>query len=323
MNDLIEVIDIHKHYKRVHAVAGISFTVPHGKILGLLGRNGAGKSTTLNIITGCLYPDSGNVMIDGINLRKEPLNAKKSIGYLPETAPMYPELTVEEYLRFVLDLHGVRSKNHTINLDFITEMMDLSKVRNQIIATLSKGFRQRVGIAQAFCNNAKNIILDEPTIGLDPQQIVTVRRAIRSMKDDYTIVLSSHILSEVADICDQVVIIDSGKVLEKGSVNEIVGRHSFDKGLNLLVKGDPRAFEKSLIGVPGVKAVVSRENMEQEDTWVLVVTSTCDVREAVFRQAIASGTILLNMSRETVSLEDIFIQLTSDDHLSGKDKDTV
>lgn len=311
--------NLFKKYGNVRALSGISFSVPSGTIMGLLGRNGAGKSTTLNILTGYLYPDSGDVLIGGVNIKKDPLEAKSRIGYLPESAPLYAELTIEEYLRFILRLRGVRKDMHAAKISQVLEMMDLSHVQKKIIGTLSKGFRQRVGIAQAFCNEAKVVILDEPTIGLDPQQIVAVRRTIRNMKEEYTIILSSHILSEIADICDQVVIIDAGNVLEQGSVSDVVSRHSGGNGLNLTLMGGIERFENSIRRIPGVKSIEVKPRKEQGDVWDLVIGSEGDIRTEVFNCAVDSNVTLLNMGNRSVSLEDIFIQLTSGENTTVKE----
>lgn len=216
---------------------GVSFTVKEGIAMGLLGKNGAGKSTIMNVLTGYLCPDAGHVLLDGVDMWKDSFRAKSKFGYMPESPPVYNELTVNEYLWFTARINNVCKKDIARLVDDVCKRMQLQDVRKRLIGTLSKGYKQRVGIAQALCHQASIIILDEPTSGLDPQQIVDFKDTIRLMKGKFTILISSHILSEVTDVCDEVTIIDSGKVLESGKIDDIMEKYADYCELVVTIKG--------------------------------------------------------------------------------------
>lgn len=219
---MIEVAGISKKYGGKVALSDVSFSVQKGEILGLLGRNGAGKSTTMNIMTGYLSADEGSVRIGGYDILEEPIKAKKLIGYLPEQPPLYPEMTVLEYLNFVCRLKGMERKDIPLFIAETIELVNIKDVKDKLIGNLSKGYRQRVGLAQALCGSPEAIILDEPTIGLDPMQIVEMRGIIRDLGKDRAVILSSHILKEIADVCTNVVIINNGKKLVESSLSGLL-----------------------------------------------------------------------------------------------------
>lgn len=305
---MIQLIDVKKNYGNVVGINGVSFTVRKGSVMGLLGKNGAGKSTIMNVLTGYLCPDAGSVLLDGVDIWKDPIRAKQKFGYMPESPPVYNELTVEEYLRFAAAVNNVNKGDIKRLIDRVCAQLQLESVRGRLIGTLSKGYKQRVGIAQALCHEARIIILDEPTSGLDPQQIVDIKDTIRSMKGEYTVLFSSHILSEVVDVCDEVTIINAGKVLESGGIDDIVARHADHGELVVTVKGDIQHFAAALAAIPGVKAVQQSETYRQGARYIIQCER--DLREEVFRTAVASGVVLLDMKSSGASLEDIFIKLT-------------
>ena len=229
---MIEVAGISKKYGGKVALSDVSFSVQKGEILGLLGRNGAGKSTTMNIMTGYLSADEGSVRIGGYDILEEPIKAKKLIGYLPEQPPLYPEMTVLEYLNFVCRLKGMERKDIPLFIAETIELVNIKDVKDKLIGNLSKGYRQRVGLAQALCGSPEAIILDEPTIGLDPMQIVEMRGIIRDLGKDRAVILSSHILKEIADVCTNVVIINNGKKLVESSLSGLLdaqGKESLEE----------------------------------------------------------------------------------------------
>lgn len=226
---MIEVSHLSKSYGDYEALRGISFKVPKGEILGFLGPNGAGKTTTMRILTAYYSPSSGDASIDGFSVKKSPHEVKKRIGYLPESPPLYPEMTIESFLRFILELKKTERKNRSEQLDWAIEKCGLQERRRSVIGTLSKGFRQRVGLAQAIVHKPPVIILDEPTVGLDPVQIVEIRELIQSFRGEQTLMLSTHILSEVTASCDRAIMINNGKIVYEENLADASGRKSIEE----------------------------------------------------------------------------------------------
>ena len=218
---MIEIQNVSKRYGNKYAVKDVTFTINKGEILGFLGRNGAGKSTTMNMITGYISSSAGRILLDGYDILKNPREVKRQIGYLPELPPLYMDMTVDEYLRFCCDIKGVARKYVTKHLNDICELTGLGEVRKRLIKNLSKGYKQRVGLAQALVGNPEVVILDEPTVGLDPKQIIEIRRLIRDLGEDHTVVLSSHILPEVADVCERLVIINNGQIVAQDTLENL------------------------------------------------------------------------------------------------------
>jgi len=248
---MIEATELTKHYGPIPAIEKVTFSVKAGEVVGLLGPNGAGKTTTLRILTGYMPPSSGHVLIGGIDLLKDPIGAKKKIGYLPETPPLYPELTVEETLRFVAGIHQVKQAEKRI--EELLRRIGLIEVRRRLVAHISKGYRQRLGIAQALIHDPQVLILDEPTIGLDPKQILEIRSLLAELKGRQAIILSSHILQEVTAICDRVVIINRGRIVADGTLAELAGKTQ--KKRYLVTVSSENGVRSRLEATPGVEEV--------------------------------------------------------------------
>lgn len=310
---MIEVKGISKQYGNKVAISDVSFTVENGQILGLLGRNGAGKSTTMNIITGYISCDSGEVKIDGYDILKQPEQAKSRLGYLPEIPPVYPEMTVTEYLKFACKLMRVPKKEIDSQVEEILKMVGIDNVAQRLIGNLSKGYRQRVGLAKALCGNPDTIILDEPTVGLDPKQIVEIRQTIKELGKTHTIVISSHLLSEIADICTHVVIIHNGRVVANDSLSSIVKDTSETDLITLEVRGEAdESFFNMLSEIKGVKDVNVKYKDGLKARVELEAAGGEDITEAVFDAAVKKGLKLTELRSDDLTLEDVFIKLTEE-----------
>ena len=308
---MIEVRNLVKRYGKRCAVDHLSFTVEDGQIFGFLGPNGAGKSTTMNIMTGYLAPSEGEVLVDGHNILEEPEEAKRRIGYLPEQPPLYPDMTVREYLSFAAELKGIAKKDRKENIDKAIALAHLQDAERRLIRNLSKGYRQRVGLAQAILGFPKVIILDEPTVGLDPRQVVEIRDVIRQLAADHTVIISSHILSEIRAICDRVLIIRKGKLVACDTPARLEEALSAGSAIELLAKGSQSAVEAVLDTVPGI---TDRSVTAQADGTVRIVLSTeTDSREELFLSFAAAGVPLLELRIRNASLEEIFLDLTAED----------
>ena len=316
---MIEVKNLVKRYGDHTAVDHLSFEIEKGKIYGFLGPNGAGKSTTMNMITGYIASTEGTVVIDGHDILEEPEEAKKCIGYLPEMPPLYFDMTVLEYLKFVADLKKIPKDKKASMIEEIMDMVKITDMKNRLIKNLSKGYRQRVGIAQAVLGYPEVIILDEPTVGLDPKQINEIRELIKGLKKKHTVILSSHILSEVSAVCDYVLIISHGKLVASDTPENLGKLATGSNNLNLLVKGQKDTIKAALEGVEGVKEVTVKKSPE-EGVYALTVSTeeNADVREKVFYSMVNAGCPILEMQSKKVSLEEIFLELTESEK---KDKD--
>ena len=313
---MIEVRHLTKRYGAHLAVDDLSFTVESGKIYGLLGPNGAGKSTTMNIITGCLAASEGEVIVNGHDIFEEPVAAKKCVGYLPEIPPVYTDMTVDEYLRFIAEAKDVPAKERKAQLEEILESTGLTDVRSRLINNLSKGYRQRVGIAQALVGNPEIVILDEPTVGLDPKQIIEIRDLIRTLGRKHTVILSSHILSEVSAVCDSVMIIAHGKLVANGTPEELTRLFAGDQEIHMEFKGGEGAVRGALDALENVAvADIACENGVTRAT--LRPENGADIREAVFRACAKADLPILEMHTEQASLEEIFLELTQGDGQEG------
>ena len=302
---MIEVKNLTKYYGDKHAVDGISFSVKQGEILGFLGPNGAGKSTTMNILTGYISSTSGSVEIDGYDILDNPIEAKQKIGYLPELPPLYTDMTVQGYLSFVYDLKKCKipKKQH---IDDVCRRVRIDHVQNRIIKNLSKGYRQRVGLAQALIGNPEVLILDEPTVGLDPKQIIEIRDLIKVLGERHTVILSSHILSEVQAVCDRLVIINGGKIVA-------------DFRYIIRVEGPQEDIQKVLSSIPGMKEVLF--NGEKEPgafEFSLESDPALDIRREVFHRIVTRNWTILSFRSTEMTLEDIFLQLTTGDSAAAE-----
>ena len=314
--ELIEVRHLTKRYGAHLAVDDLSFTVESGKIYGLLGPNGAGKSTTMNIITGCLAASEGEVIVNGHDIFEEPVAAKKCVGYLPEIPPVYTDMTVSEYLRFIAEAKDAPAKERKAQLEEILESTGLADVRGRLINNLSKGYRQRVGIAQALVGNPEIVILDEPTVGLDPKQIIEIRDLIRMLGQKHTVILSSHILSEVSAVCDSVMIIAHGRLVANGTPEELTRLFAGEQEIHMELKGNEDAVRSALGALENAAAAdIASENGVTRAT--LRPENGADIREAVFRACAKANLPILEMHTERASLEEIFLELTQGDGQEG------
>lgn len=310
--DVIEVKNLTKVYGNHVAVDGISFTLEPGKIYGFLGPNGAGKSTTMNIMTGYIAATGGEVIINGHNILDEPEEAKACIGYLPELPPLYMEMTVEEYLRFAARLKKIRRSRQAEAVEEVIELTKLGEYRKRLIANLSKGYKQRVGLAQAVLGMPEIIILDEPTVGLDPRQIIEIRDMIKTLSKEHTVILSSHILQEISAVCDHILIIARGHLVASDSPENLVKNYTQKKQMKLLVRGSIPDVKAVLNRIDGIKEPgVTANFMEMDAVDVsLELEAKTDVREALFHAFAEDGLPILSMVNYEPSLEDIFIELT-------------
>jgi len=311
---MIEVKNLVKKYGKNKALDNVSFSVRDGEILGLLGPNGAGKSTTMNIITGYLSATGGEVKISGFDILDNPIEAKKHIGYLPEIPPLYSDMTVLEYLDFVYELKNVKEKSKDKHLEDVMQSVKITDVKNRLIANLSKGYKQRVGLAQAMIGNPEVLILDEPTVGLDPKQIIEIRSVIKKLGKNHTVILSSHILQEVQAICDRVVIINKGKVAAIDSPENLAKNISNENKFMLRITGDERTALDILKSINGIKQVKSLGRKEKNSIDFIIETEpSIDVRPEIFMAMAKVNLPILSMQTVDLSLEDIFIEVTSNE----------
>ncbi|MBQ2955305.1 MAG: ATP-binding cassette domain-containing protein [Clostridia bacterium] len=310
---MIEIQNISKKYGDKYAVKDATFTIKKGEILGFLGRNGAGKSTTMNIVTGYISATSGKVTVNGHDILEDPREAKRCIGYLPELPPLYMDMTVDEYLRFVCAIKDVKKSYVKTHLDDITELVRITDVRKRLIKNLSKGYKQRVGIAQALIGNPEVVILDEPTVGLDPRQIIEIRKLIKELGEDHTVVLSSHILHEVADVCERVVIINQGSIVAQDTLDNLTKNISETSRFRLRVAGPEREVQKLIRDVPGTRTV-DQMGVKEADTFDFLVEAdrNTDIRRPLFQSLAKAGYPMLMLRPMDIELEDIFLQLTNE-----------
>ena len=311
---MIEVQDLVKRYGSYLAVDHLSFSAEKGQIYGFLGPNGAGKSTTMNIMTGCLAPTSGTVLVDGMDLQQQPEKVKQRIGYLPELPPLYPEMTVREYLTFAARLKKVAKAQVLHEVVQAMEKTGLNDEQDHLIRTLSKGYRQRVGLAATLLGNPDVVILDEPTVGLDPRQILEIRDLIRSLRDDHVVLLSSHVLSEVSAVCDYIFILSHGRLVASDTPENLEAQLHAGGALCVSVRATPQEMhllcDAMLPGIPVEIGAGARAGQTE-----LRFGSVDDtVTEKLFYACAAAKRPILKMEREKASLEEIFLELTDDDH---------
>ncbi|MBQ8614914.1 MAG: ATP-binding cassette domain-containing protein [Ruminiclostridium sp.] len=317
---MIEVKNLTKSYGSKKAVNNISFRAEGGQVLGFLGPNGAGKSTTMNILTGYLSSTEGQAFIDGIDILEDPIKAKKLIGYLPEQPPLYFDMTVDEYLSFVYGLKGCKlpKKSH---LNEICEIVKITDVRKRLIKNLSKGYKQRVGFAQALVGNPKVLILDEPTVGLDPKQIIEIRTLIKRLGKNHTVILSSHILPEVQAVCDRIVVINKGRIVADDNADTLAKNLSADHKLVLHAEGSPEEIKKLLSSIPDMERVfVARQVEEKVNEYHLEAKEGADVRRDVFKKLASRNYPILMLRSNELTLEEVFLKLTTGDVYGGAEK---
>jgi ABC-2 type transport system ATP-binding protein len=306
---MIKVKNLTKDYGQFRALDGISFSVKKGEILGFLGPNGAGKTTTMRLITGFIKPTEGKIIVSGYDVEDNPLKLKSQIGYLPENLPLYPEMDVVSYLRFVANIKGLERSKINNSVSNVIDMCGLGTVVKRVIANLSKGFKQRVGIAQSLVNDPRVLILDEPSSGLDPKQIIEIRNLIRSLAGDRTIILSSHILPEVQMTCNRVIIINKGKIVaedEQANLSRYLNRsHSYQ----ILVKRTSKALISFIKNIDGVISV----NIDNTNPNILYIEAGTDIRANIIKGLVGQKHELLEFKTRDFSLEDVFLKLTTEE----------
>jgi ABC-2 type transport system ATP-binding protein len=317
---LIEVKDLTKYYGRHIGVENLNFTVNKGEILGFLGPNGAGKSTMMNIITGFISATEGSVSVDGHDILEEPQEVKKRLGYLPEAPPLYLDMTVREYLNFVGDIKKVDKKTKKASLEKIMDVVRIEEVYKRLIKNLSKGYRQRVGLAQALIGNPPVLVLDEPTIGLDPKQIIEIRNLIKDLGREHTIILSSHILPEVTAVCERVIIIHRGKIVASDTIENLSRGLRGSRRLSVRIAGPEKGSLDLIKALPEVEKVDLMGSREP-DTFDFYVEAKgeADVRKPVFQAMSKAKYPILMMRSVDLTLEDIFIQLTTDEGIKSQE----
>ena len=306
---MIEVQHVTKQYGPVTAIEDISFHVEEGEIVGFLGPNGAGKTTTMRLLTGYMPPTKGTVRIAGFDCQESPIEIKRRIGYLPESPPLYLELTVHEYLNFIGRLKGMTADQVAVRKGQVLEQTGLVDVQHRIIGHLSRGYRQRVGLAQALLHDPPVLILDEPTVGLDPNQIIEIRDLIRSLAGSHTIILSTHILSEATALCQRVIIIHQGHIAAVDTPEQLSARLRHSQQLSLTVKNPLSDMEQQLRRIPGVREVSIGPS---SNTYIVEADLECDIQEDLTQFVVKQGLGLLELKSQSLSLEDVFIRLTQE-----------
>ena len=315
---MIKVENLVKRYGANYALNDVSFEIGESEVVGLLGPNGAGKSTTMNILTGCLAATSGVAMIGGIDVREDPIAAKRMIGYLPEQPPLYPDMTVEEYLNFVYELKGC-TLERAAHLDEIMAVVKLTEVRSRLIKNLSKGYKQRVGIAQALIGDPKVVIFDEPTVGLDPKQIIEIRNLIRVLGKQHTVILSTHILPEVQAVCDRIVVINKGEIVANERTQDLINAVDGSRKLVAKIVGPENDVLKAVKALPGVKYAEVLGKRDTDSTSYLIESEDkIDIRKPLFALLARNNWYLIGLEGMELNLEDIFIRLTE----KRKEKET-
>lgn len=311
---MIQVEHLTRRYGSQVAVKDLSFTVPTGQICGLLGPNGAGKTTTMNVLTGYLSASEGRVIISGHDILEEPMEARRQLGYLPEQPPLYPEMTVEEYLRFVAELRRVPRAQRAEQVRKAMNRVAAADMAHRLIHNLSKGYRQRVGLAAALLGDPEVLILDEPTVGLDPAQMIEFRALIRQLGRKHTVILSSHILSEVSAVCDQVLILSHGQLMAQGTPDQLAEQLAGRTRLQVLVLGDAETSARAVHGLDGVQEVHAEEENGKTRLEITLNAGADQKQQAAVSLALAAaGCAVLHMETESLSLEDVFLQLTEFD----------
>ncbi|MBE6873734.1 MAG: ATP-binding cassette domain-containing protein [Ruminococcus albus] len=318
---MIEVIELSKHYGDKKAVNNISFKAEDGEVLGFLGPNGAGKSTTMNILTGYISCTSGKVLIDGVDILEEPVKAKKNIGYLPEIPPLYLDMTVKEYLYFIYDLKKCKLPKIS-HLQDICSLVKIDHVYNRLIKNLSKGYKQRVGLAQALVGNPKVLILDEPTVGLDPKQIIEIKTLIRKLGKNHTVILSSHILSEVQAVCDRIVVINEGRVVANDTEENLSHKLTGDSKFICKIDGGKETVMRLLQKIDGVdKVYCDAEHKGHICDYRIEAREGSEIRYELFKVMAQNGFTILELKSAEMNLEDIFLKLTMGEKIPALDEE--
>ncbi len=307
---MIEVKNVTKKYGSFTAVDNISFNIEEGEIVGLLGPNGAGKSTTMNMITGFLEPDEGEIIIDGNSILKKPKKAKKQIGYMPEGVPLYNDLTVKEFINYMADLKMVQRNEKKENVQKVMEQTNLIEVQNKLIRNLSRGYKQRVSMAGALVGNPKILILDEPTVGLDPKQITEIRSLIKSLGKEHTVILSSHILSEISQICKKVIIINKGKIIAIDTPENLEEKVKDENAVTLTVEDKDNKIEEVTKQIKGIKELkLIKDNEDGTKDYVIISEEKIDIRKEIFEKYAKAHITIFELKKRETTLEDAFMKL--------------
>lgn len=319
---MIQVENITKKYGSFTAVDNINFEIEEGEIVGFLGPNGAGKSTTMNMITGFIEPTSGRIIVDGYDISKKPRKAKKQIGYMPEGVPLYSDLTVKEFVTYMAELKGVPKKEKKDKVQKVIQETGLAEVQNKLTRNLSRGYKQRVSMAGALVSNPKVIILDEPTVGLDPKQVTEIRALIKELGKDHTVILSSHILSEVSQICNRVIIINNGQIVAIDTPENLEKKVVKDNSVYVTVEDKENKMDTIKEKLPNVQEIkLISENEDKTKKYMITATADVDLRKSIFETFAKEGITIFEMKKSDATLEDAFMQLiNSQDEKKTEDK---
>ena len=316
---MIEVKNVSKKYGNFEAVKNISFKIEEGDVVGFLGPNGAGKSTTMNMITGFIEPTSGKIIVGGYDIDKKPKKAKAQIGYMPEGVPLYNDLTVKEFIAYMADLKLVKKSEKKSEIERVLKAAKIKDVENKLIKNISRGYKQRVSLAGSLVGNPKILILDEPTVGLDPIQVTEIRELIKSLKEKHTVILSSHILSEVSQMCNKIIIINKGEIVKIGEPDEIENQTNDTCIINISIEGDRDRFERIVNRIPNIKKADFIVEKGTTLSYKLECDNNEDIRIDLFRECAKEDIIIIEMKKKENSLEDAFLKLTKTNDEGGED----
>ena len=307
---MIEIKNVTKKYGNFTAVDNINFQIEEGEIVGLLGPNGAGKSTTMNMITGFIEPTQGEIIIDNNNIQKKPKKAKKQIGYMPEGVPLYSDLTVREFIQYMAGLKGISKKERKEEIERVILETNLYEVQNKLIKNISRGYKQRVSMAGALVGNPKVLILDEPTVGLDPKQITEIRNLIKSLGKKHTIILSSHILSEVSQICEKVIIINKGKMIAVDTPKNLEEKTIKNNVINVTVEDSENKIDETLKQIENVSEYkLIKNNQDGTKEYSIIAKDEIDIRKIIFESFAKNGITIFELKKLEATLEDAFMEL--------------
>lgn len=316
---MITVKNVTKKYGKFKAVDNISFEINDGEIIGLLGPNGAGKSTTMNILTGFIEPTEGEVIINGYNISKKPKKAKKCIGYMPEGVPLYKDMTVKEFVTYMAELKGVKKEQIKESVDKAIQDTWLQNVRKVLIRNLSKGYKQRVSMAGALVGNPEIIILDEPTVGLDPKQIIEIRNLIKKLGKNHTLIISSHILSEISQICERVIIINKGQIVAVDSPEHLEDTVNIENAINIIVEDKENKIEK--IKIQGAKKIeLIKKNDDNTKEYRIIPEKDYDIRKSIFSDLAKENITIFELKKPEITLEEAFMDLIKKNEKEKEEK---
>lgn len=308
---MIEVQNITKKYNNFIAVDDVSFKIEEGEVVGFLGPNGAGKSTTMSMITGFIEPTSGKIIVNGYDINQKSKQAKRQIGYMPENVPLYPELTVKEFVSYMADLKLVKGKDKKAEIERVIKLTGLEEVKGKLIRSLSRGYKQRVSLAGALVGNPPILILDEPTVGLDPKQVIEIRNLIKSLGKKHTILISSHILSEISQMCNKIMIINKGKILRIDSTSEIEKQASDSSEIIVTIEDSENKFENIKNSISNISSIELAEENENEKVYNVKYTGE-DIRKVLFKECAKEDITIVEMKKKENSLEDAFLKITEE-----------